>query len=54
MEAPVYRAEPALALRDPETAQAVLNRAGQVALTPEARERLSASLAAPAELASTL
>ncbi|MEU7902637.1 VOC family protein [Actinoplanes sp. NPDC049118] len=54
VEALVYRAELAMALRDPETAQEVLNRAGRVSLTPDARERLSASLAAAAELASTL
>ncbi|WP_229070138.1 VOC family protein [Actinoplanes sp. DH11] len=51
VEALVYRAELALGLHDPVTAAAMLDRAGQVALTEDQRRRAAAALDNAADLA---
>jgi hypothetical protein len=54
VEALVYRAEVAMALRDPATAGGMLASAHRVELTADARKRLAATLETAAELTATI
>jgi hypothetical protein len=54
VEALVYRAEVALALRDPATAREMLARAHRVQLTADARHQLAATLETAAELTANI
>jgi hypothetical protein len=54
VEALVYRAEVAMALRDPAMARGMLARAHRVELTADARKRLAATLETAAELSATI
>lgn len=54
VEALVYRAEVALALHDPDTAEEMLGRADQVTLTADARQRLVSTLEAAVDLAAAM
>jgi len=53
VEALVYRAEVAVALRDPATAREMLARAHRVELSADARQRLATTLRTAAELTAT-
>ncbi|WUJ06387.1 VOC family protein [Actinoplanes sp. NBC_00393] len=54
VEVMAYRAELAVTLDDPDTARAVLKRAGEVELDPDQRERAAEALAQAEELAAGL